>query len=189
LDIIQSVDKFAQIQNKVKLLIEFDKFNKENVDSIENKIVAYKSASYLQDQNFRYLNIIQHLPEAYEETLKETSRRISFSKKLVSDFNAVSVELDRIIKTEMERRKKFLTKYANYLPKVFESVVVDPLITFEIPKINFLETSLPNISIPENLLEISFKEMNSDEGNHLLESLFEKSSKKKRKLKPNTTNN
>jgi len=79
----------------------------------------------------------------------------------------------------MERRKKFLTKYANYLPKVFESVVVDPLITFEIPKINFLETSLPNISIPENLLEISFKEMNSDEGNHLLESLFEKSSKKK----------
>lgn len=59
------------------------------------------------------------LPQAYDDLLKEVSRR----RKIFKQLSQIVEDVSSIVNNENQERKSFLTKYGNVLPESFVEII------------------------------------------------------------------
>jgi hypothetical protein len=120
------------------------------IRDIRNKVVLFRDALTLQQQNFGQLLCLEHLPEAYEAALQEVVRRKLFSKHYSSACQQLFSHLKQIRDQEMTLRESFLSKHGRYVPKNLIPGLVDSLPDpDQLLKLLNCDKNLPNIETPE----------------------------------------
>lgn len=113
-------------------------------DSVKSQISMLNSLLKRSEQRIQPLLAPKLLPAAYEETLKEVSRRFKFLAKA----DELRKELLSLIDTETALRSDFLTKYRNVLPQDFIPQIGEaPDRKYLLPRTDN-DRNLPRIDVP-----------------------------------------
>ena len=113
-------------------------------DSVKSQISMLNSLLKRSEQRIQPLLAPKLLPAAYEETLKEVSRRFKFLSKA----DELRKELLSLIDTETSLRSDFLNKYRNVLPQDFIPQLGEaPDRKYLLPRTDN-DRNLPRIDVP-----------------------------------------
>jgi len=82
------------------------------IQKVQQTLTLLRTMKERQDQDFRHLEHIIHLKDAYEAFLVEVARRRSYAKSFAS-------KITEFRHAEVERREKFWRHHGHHLPPVF----------------------------------------------------------------------
>ena len=113
-------------------------------DGVKSQISMLNSLLKRSEQRIQPLLVPKLLPAAYEETLREVSRRFKFLAKA----DQLRKELLALIDTETNLRSEFLNKYRNVLPQDFIPQLGEaPDRKYLVPRTDN-DRNLPKIDVP-----------------------------------------